>query len=97
MQYWELKEQERPIHSLFSTSAATTRFLQWNCVSAFNTNSPIISICPARNVWIAGSELNGQPPYHLVLATASGDLICLNRDSMKQVCALFYSNFVMND
>jgi hypothetical protein len=33
LQYWELSEVERTIHSLFSTFAAMSRFLQWQCIS----------------------------------------------------------------
>lgn len=85
MQYWELLEQERAIHSLFSTSSATSRFLEWKCLSVFNSNSRIISICPSRNVWVSGPEVGTHPQHHLVIATSSGDLICINKENMKQV------------
>lgn len=85
LQYWELSEVERTIHSLFSTSAATNRFLQWQCMSVFNCNSRITFICPSRNVWINGHETGGSPQHHLVIVTTCGELLCLHRDSMKQV------------
>lgn len=85
IQYWELLEQERAIHSLFSTSSATSRFLQWKCLSVFNSNSRINSICPSRNVWVSGPEVGTHPQHHLVIATSSGDLICINKENMKQV------------
>ena len=83
LQYWELREQERPIHSLFSTATAMTHFLQWQCVSIFNCNNHITYICPSRNVWLGGNDMT--PQHHLIIATASGDLICLHRENMKQV------------
>lgn len=89
LQYWELTEQERSIHSLFSTSAATTRFLQWQCTSVYNSGTPITSICPSRNVWVSGSEPSGHSQHHLVIATANGDMICLHRENMKQVRYFF--------
>ena len=85
LQYWELSEVERTIHSLFSTSAATSRFLQWQCMSVFNYNSRITFFCPSRNVWVNGLESGGSSQHHLVVATSSGELLCLHRDSMKQV------------
>lgn len=84
LQYWELLELERPIHSLFSTSSATTRFLQWQCVSAFNCNSRVTSICSSCNIWINGFDTGSSAQHHLVIATASGELLSLHRDSMKQ-------------
>ncbi|XP_057376499.1 mediator of RNA polymerase II transcription subunit 16-like [Daphnia carinata] len=85
LQYWELSEVERTIHSLFSTSAATSRYLQWQCMSVFNCNSKITSVCPSRNVWVSGSEAGAHSQHHLVITTTCGELLCLHRDSMKQV------------
>lgn len=85
LQYWELSEVERTIHSLFSTSAAMSRFLQWQCMSVFNCNSRITYVCPSRNVWVNGQEAGSPPQHHLVIATACGELLCLHRESMKQV------------
>ncbi len=84
LQYWELSEVERTIHSLFSTSAAMSRSLQWQCMSVFNCNSRITFVCPSRNVWVNGLE-SGTPQHHLIIATSCGELLCLHRDSMKQV------------
>ncbi|XP_046633144.1 mediator of RNA polymerase II transcription subunit 16-like [Daphnia pulicaria] len=85
LQYWELSEVERTIHSLFSTSAAMSRFLQWQCMSVFNCNSRITYVCPSRNVWVNGQEAGSPPQHHLVIATVCGELLCLHRESMKQV------------
>ena len=86
LQYWELVEQERPIHSLFSTSAAVTHYLQWQCMSVYNSNNAIVSVCPSRNVWVGGITEASTPQHHLVIATSAGELICLHRENMKQVC-----------
>lgn len=93
LQYMELCEQERPLHTLFTNSSRTTRILQWQCMLVFNTNSRIVCICPTRNVWASASE-TGVPQHHLVIATAAGDLICLQRENMQQVCLLVDSCFL---
>lgn len=85
LQYWELSEVERTIHSLFSTSAATSRLLQWQCMSVFNCNGRITFVCPTRNAWINAIEVGSSPQHHLVIVTDCGELLCLHRDSMKQV------------
>ena len=85
LQYWELCEQERPIHPLFSSSGTgTTRSLQWQCRSMFSTNGQTGSICPTRHVWATAHE-SGAAQHHLIIATRTGDVICLQRDNMQQV------------
>jgi len=96
LQYWELIKQERPIHSLFSTSTALTHYLQWQFMSVYNSNSHINYICPSRNVWVVGGETNAVQ-HHLVIATAAGELICLHRDNMKQIGQLNVTEKTRND
>jgi len=97
LQYWELVEQERPIHSLFSTSTAVTKYLKWQCMSVYNSNSTIVSVCPSRNVWVGGTTETSTPQHHLVVATAAGELICLHRENMKQVGQLSITEKTRNE
>jgi len=85
VEYWELVEQNCPVHSLFSTSSSTSNFLIWQCLTAFNHHAPLTNICSSRNVWITGQESTAQAQQHLVVATANGELICLHQVTMKQV------------
>jgi len=85
LQYWELCEQERPIHSLFSSGGSvTSRTLQWQCQSAFNTNSPVSLLCPTRHTWAVAND-SAAVQHHLIFATRSGDLICLQRENMQLI------------
>lgn len=84
LQYWELSEEERTIHSLFSSTDVSSRIPRWQCLSAFNTTNPITNICPTRNSWIYGLESNNSC-QHLVITTTNGDLISLQKDTLKQV------------
>ena len=84
VEYWELVEQQTIVHSLFSTSASTSKFLNWQCLIAFNHSDPLTSLCPSRNVWITGHDSIVQTQHHLVVATADG-LICLQQESLKIV------------
>lgn len=89
LQYWELCEQERPIHSLFSSGGSvTSRTLQWQCQSAFNTNSPVSLLCPTRHTWAVAND-SAAVQHHLIFATRSGDLICLQRENMQLVMRHF--------
>lgn len=84
VEYWELVEQNCPVHFLFSTSS-TSSFLNWQCLAAFNYQAPLTNICSSRNVWITGQESTAKAQQHLVVATANGELICLHQETMNQV------------
>lgn len=84
LQHWELCEQERPIHSLFSSGSATVHCLQWQCMSVFNCANQIASVCSPRHIWASGHE-SASVLHHLVVGTRNGDLICVQKDNMQQV------------
>jgi hypothetical protein len=85
VEYWELVEQNCPVHSLFTTSSSTSSFLNWQCLVAFKYHASITNISSSRNVWITGQESAPQAKQHLVVATANGELLCLHQESMKLV------------
>lgn len=85
LEYWELAELERAVHPMFSTAPATTRYQSWQCVSSFLWVSNIALICPSKKNWVSSPDISNPLSNPLVIATSDGDLLYLNKATLKQV------------